>query len=315
MGRARDGGRDPAGHDGGARDLPRGRGPPARRRGARGPPARGNGNAAPPCRGAPKDRHRHRQQARPRADPVGRGRPRACPLRRRPRCGLPPASRRPRHRRGRPRAVRELPGHGPRLPGPLAAGRGRGRPAPALRDALSGRSSGGGRPVRGRPGGLRHDLRSAAPRRRRAPGASDRVPRSAPYVDRGGARHDRRLRGPGRNGDQERPELRTDGDLGGSSAVDPAAGGAPGPPDDRERDRGGHRQRARPAHRVPQRPRLPAPARRLADPGGDARSRRRIPRRDTGAVCASRAARGSRAGSPGIASPRTCRTRPTTRGR
>ena len=91
-----------------------------------------------------------------------------------------------------------------------------------------------------------------------APRPAQRLPRRAARLDRRRARHDGGARDPGVGRDQERPELREDGDLGRPAPVDPAAGRAAVAPDERARDRPRDRDRAAPAHRLPQRPRLPA---------------------------------------------------------
>ena len=95
------------------------------------------------------------------ADPRRRRGPRARPLRRRPRRRLPPPSRRRGRRGGRAAGCRRATSPRSGMPRSRRCPPRRRSPAPALRDPLSRRSTGAGGPVRGRPGGLRHDC--AAP--------------------------------------------------------------------------------------------------------------------------------------------------------
>ena len=142
---------------------------------------------------------------------------------------------------------------------------------------------------------------------------AQRLPRRSARLDDRRARHDGRPRRAGRRRDQERPELRADGDLGRPAPVDPAARRAPGATRRRAGDRHRDRDRAAPADRLPQRPGVPASWPR-PDPGRDAGPGRRVRRRDAGAAPRSASARASPAGSRSSGSPRTSPTpRPTAR--
>ena len=94
----------------------------------------------------------------------------------------------------------------------------------AVRRRLQRGSARRGRAGGRRPGGLRHDLHRAVVRWTRRPRPPQRLPRHAPCLDRRRARDDGRPCDPGVGGDQERPELREDGDLGRPARFDPAAG-------------------------------------------------------------------------------------------
>ena len=182
---------------------------------ARSSPRRGSRRRpppAPPRRRPPPGRRRHRQPPRPRPDPVGPCRPRDGAVRGRPRSCLPPPAERRGGRRRQPRPLPGVPPVGPRLPGPVPALAGDRRPPAAVRRRLQRGPARRGRPGGRRPGGLRHDLHRAAVRRTRRPRPPQRLPRHAPRLDRRRARDDGRPCDAGVGRDQERPELREDGE-------------------------------------------------------------------------------------------------------